>query len=99
MSYVVLGLARVIDSALWLYLMVIVAAAVTTWVSADPRNPIVAFLRNATEPLYRWLRRKLPFSTTVGTIDFTPILIIFTIEFLRIALVQNLVEVAQWLGS
>ena len=42
---------------LGLYSWVIIAAALITWVSPDPRNPIVMFLRQVTEPVLGTVRR------------------------------------------
>jgi len=46
--------------ALTLYEWIIIIAILVTWVSADPRNPIVQFLNNMTVPFWDWLGRWLP---------------------------------------
>jgi YggT family protein len=63
----------------------VIAAALISWVSPDPRNPIVQFLYRATEPILRPFRRILPPSRT-GNIDLSPILVILLIVFLKIFL-------------
>jgi YggT family protein len=60
----------------------VIIAALVSWVSPDPRNPIVHFLYRATEPLLRPFRRILPPART-GGIDFSPVLLILLIVFLR----------------
>jgi YggT family protein len=60
----------------------IIIAALVSWVSPDPRNPIVRFLYATTEPILRPFRRILPPRRT-GNIDFSPILVILLIFFLR----------------
>jgi YggT family protein len=60
----------------------IIIAALVSWVSPDPRNPIVRFLYASTEPILRPFRRILPPRRT-GNIDFSPILVILLIFFLR----------------
>ena len=56
------GLGWVLYWFLQLYMYVLIARAVVSWVSADPRNPIVHFLYSATEPAVRVIRRRLPTS-------------------------------------
>jgi YggT family protein len=60
---------------------IVIIAAVISWVSPDPRNPIVRFLRLTTEPLFRPFRRLLPPSRT-GGLDFSPIFVLLAIYLL-----------------
>jgi YggT family protein len=60
----------------------VIIAAVISWVNPDPRNPIVQFLYRSTEPLLRPFRRLLPPGRT-GGIDFSPLLVILVILFIR----------------
>jgi len=87
-----LATARVLDVVLWFYMWVIIARAVISWVNADPRNPIVRFLYNATEPLLYRVRRALPIF--FGGIDFSPLVILLAIYFLQAFLVQSLRDLA-----
>ncbi len=63
----------------------VIIAAVISWVSPDPRNPIVQFLYRTTEPILRPFRRLLPPSRT-GGIDLSPILVILLILFIEVFL-------------
>lgn len=65
---------------LGLYSWVIIAAALISWVSPDPRNPIVAFLRIATEPVLAPVRRLLPPWKT-GGLDLSPLIVLVAIQF------------------
>jgi YggT family protein len=65
-----------------LYSWVIIAAALITWVSPDPRNPIVLFLRQVTEPVLAPVRRFLPPWKT-GGLDFSPLIVIIAIQFVE----------------
>ena len=67
---------------LGLYSWVIIAAALITWVSPDPRNPIVMFLRQVTEPVLAPVRRFLPPWKT-GGLDFSPLIVILAIQFVE----------------
>ncbi|MBW1743781.1 MAG: YggT family protein [Deltaproteobacteria bacterium] len=82
------ALASVVDYALHLYMWVIIVRALLSWVSPDPYNPIVRFIHNVTEPVLFWVRRQLRLG--YGGIDFSPILVILAIWFLRIFVVGTL---------
>jgi YggT family protein len=83
------ALATILDTLLWLYFWLIIVSAILSWVSPDPFNPIVRFIRSLTEPVFHKVRNLIPF-TNVGGIDLSPIVVLLGIEFLRIFLVQTL---------
>ncbi len=70
-----------------LYTWVIIARALVSWVSLDPRNPIVQFLYQATEPVLRPLRQIVS-SDAIGGIDISPILTIVLIQIIKYLLVS-----------
>ncbi|MEJ2589067.1 MAG: YggT family protein [Deltaproteobacteria bacterium] len=88
--------AKIIDIALTLYMWIIIARAVISWVNPDPFNPIVRFLTNVTEPVLYQIRRRLPLN--FGGFDFTPILVILAIIFIQSFLVTSLAQMATRLG-
>jgi YggT family protein len=65
-------------------------------VNADPHNPIVRFLYEATEPLLSRIRRLLPIS--MGGIDFSPMILIMAIMFLQSFLVPTMKQIAMGMG-
>jgi YggT family protein len=85
------GLITVLFAILNIIKWLVILAAVISWVSPDPRNPIVQFLYRATEPMLRPLRRILPPGRT-GGIDFTPILLILIIIFVETVLSRLLLR-------
>jgi len=72
-----------------LYSWVIIAAALITWVSPDPRNPIVQFLFRATEPVLRPVRNLLPPWRT-GGLDLSPLIVIIAIQFIERVILPSL---------
>jgi len=86
------AIARVIDISLTIYMWIIIAQAVISWVNPNPYNPIVRFLYAATEPILYPIRRKLPIS--FGGIDFSPMVAILAIIFLQKFLVKALMQMA-----
>lgn len=88
---VLLGLATVLDYALWFYMWIIIARALISWVNPDPWNPIVQFLDRATEPVLAPIRRWLGWRRGI---DLSPLVAIVAITFLQIAVVQSLKDLA-----
>jgi YggT family protein len=82
------ALFLVIDLALQIYVWLIIAAAILSWLVAfnvvNTRNPVVAgigeFLYRITEPALRPIRNMLP---NLGGIDISPVILILIIIFLR----------------
>jgi YggT family protein len=90
-GYFFVALARVLDVVLTLYFWVIVIAALMSWVRPDPYNPVVRFLRAATDPVFYRVRRWLPF-LTIGGFDLSPIVVILAVQFLQWFLVPTLLR-------
>jgi len=78
----------VVDLALQFYVILIIAAAVMSWLIAfnvvNTRNQFVGmvadFLYRITEPALRPIRRLLP---SFGGIDISPVILFFIIVFIR----------------
>lgn len=74
-----LRLVGFVSWLLELYTWVIIVAALISWVSPDPYNPLVRFLRQVTEPVLRPIRRVLaPYQ---AGLDFSPLVAILIIQF------------------
>lgn len=83
---------RLITFAGWLldlYSWIIIAAALISWVSPDPRNPIVRFLHRVTEPVLEPVRRLLPPWKT-GGLDLSPLIVLIAIQFVQRVLLPSL---------
>ena len=87
------AIALILDKVLELHYLVMIAAVIVSWVSADPFNPLVRFLRSVTEPVFSWIRAKLPF-TMVGMMDFSPLVAFLGVYFLRSFLVRTLIDLS-----
>ena len=94
-SNFLMAVASILDFLLTAYMWVIIGRAVISWVNADPYNPIVRFLYEVTEPLLNRIRRLLPFG---GGIDFSPMVLIVAIMFLRSFIVPTLQQLARSIG-
>jgi YggT family protein len=95
-SNFIIAFARVLDIGLSLYMWIIIAQAVISWVNPDPYNPIVRFLHSVTEPVLYNIRRLIP--VYFGGLDFSPIIAILVIIFLKTFIVQSLMQLAVRIG-
>ncbi len=86
------AIAEVLHIALTLYMYLIIARAVLSWLNPDPNNQIIQFIYRVTDPPQVWLRKTIP--TTVGGFDLSPIIIIFAIIFLDHFIVDTLRQLA-----
>ena len=86
------GLAQALDMALQLYMLVLFARAVVSWVSADPRNPIVRFLVMAVDPLTRRIRGFLPASLRYFPLDIAFLVLLGLVIFARFGIVPSILE-------
>ena len=84
------AVATVLNFLLTAYMWIIIIAALLSWVNPDPYNPIVRFLYGATEPVLRPIRRRLPMTG----IDFSPLIVIAVIYFIKIFVVRTLLDLS-----
>ena len=87
-------MAEIVGFVGWLlelYSYVVIAAALISWVSPDPRNPIVRFLHQITEPVFEPIRRLLPPWKT-GGLDLSPLIVIIAIQFVERVILPILVH-------
>lgn len=92
LGHLIKAIAVVLEMVLNIYMLIIVARALLSWVNPDPYNPIVRFIHNVTEPLLYQVRKAIPL--VYGGIDFTVILVLVAISFLNNFLVGSLYSLA-----
>ncbi len=88
-----MAVAIVLNYALSIYMWIVIASAVLSWVNPDPYNPIVRFLRKATEPVFYQIRKHLP--VTFGGLDMSPMVVFLVIIFLQNFVVKSLIGLAR----
>ena len=70
----------ILQQILNIYIWIVIAAAVISWITPNPYNPIVQLLRRLTEPVMSPIRRLLPPWKTFG-LDFSPMIVILLIQW------------------
>ena len=89
---VLIGLGRVLFYFFQFYIILIIGRAIVSWVSADPRNGIVRFLVQATDPPMRVIRHMLPMSLRTFPIDVAFLVLLALVIFAEYAVAQSLVD-------
>ena len=91
-GYLLMAIAKVLDVVMNIFLFIVIARAVLSWVSPDPFNPIVRFINNITEPILYPIRTRLP--VHFGGIDLSPIIVFLGIIFIRTFVVNTLMQMS-----
>lgn len=86
------AIALILDWSLNLFMWIIIARAVLSWVNPDPYNTIVRFITNVTEPVLYQIRRRIPFN--MGGLDISPVIAIMIVIFLQTFVVGSLHTIA-----
>lgn len=84
--------AALLHLVLNIYIWILIARAIISWVSPDPYNPIVRFLYRVTEPALRPIRNLLPLQG-LG-LDLSPMILLLVIYVLDSFLVSTLRDLA-----
>lgn len=91
LANMLLGLAYILRSIIWLLQILIIARVVISWVNADPYNPIVRFISSSTDPLIEPIRRRMP---NMGGLDLSPLVFLLLIMFIQFAVVGSMQDYA-----
>ena len=92
-SNLLIAVAEVLRWVLNIFMWIVIARAILSWVNPDPYNPIVRFIHNITEPVLYQIRKRVPLN--FGGIDFSPIVVLLAVIFLQRFVVASLYELAQ----
>ena len=87
------ALYQVVGLLFQLYIFIVVARVLISWVGPDPYNPIVRFLCQATDPLLDRLRRFVPLQ--FGAIDLTPVALLLALYVVKDLLLNLIAQLAR----
>ena len=82
MSLIVNTFIGMLTMLINIYIWIIIIAALLSFVNPDPYNQIVQAIRKLTEPVFAFVRQKMPFVVVSG-IDLSPIVVIFALNLLE----------------
>ncbi len=83
------ALAKILNLVFQLAILLFLARALLSWFQPDPRQPVIAFIYQITDPILDQIRRMLP---TIGAVDLSPMVAILICYFLKIWLVKSLAD-------
>jgi len=85
MNAFLFAIVQLLHTLFSVYIWIIIISAVLSFIRPNPDNQFVRQILQAiyqlTEPVYDWIRRKMPFLVISG-IDLSPIAIILALQFL-----------------
>lgn len=84
-------IGSILNMLLSLYLWIIVARVVFSWVRPDPHNPLVKTICKLVDPVTYQISKIIP--TKAGMIDFAPFILMLIIIFLKEFLVKTLFDI------
>lgn len=93
------ALASVVDIFFTVWIFLFIGRAITSFVSADPYNPIVRILHDTTEPLVRPIRNLLPSRIKYFPLDISFLLAFMLLVFLKEFTVATLVSSARYFSG
>ena len=89
-ALLVIGLALQIQFAATALLWMIIIRAILSFVSPDPRNPVVQMLYRLSDPILKPFRKLIP---PIGGLDISPIFAVLALQLVRMLIAAPLVEV------
>ena len=84
------SLYDIVSLVFQVYIFIVIARALISWVNPDPYNPIVRFLYSATEPVLAMMRRYLPLQ--FSGIDLSPIALLLALTIVEKILLNIIVQ-------
>ena len=84
-----IAVGTVLDSLIIFFLILYFLRFIFSWVNPDPNNMVVQLVTSATDPLLVLVRRKI---RPIGMFDIAFFFVVLGLIFLRIALVQSVLD-------
>ena len=91
MNALIYSIVQLLHTVINLYIWIVIIAALLSFVRPDPHNPIVQIIYRLTEPVYNFIRSKMPFVVLSG-IDLSPLVIILGLQFIDTLMMRALMS-------
>ncbi|MCL6477236.1 MAG: YggT family protein [Peptococcaceae bacterium] len=86
-----MGLARLVDIAFTVYMALMMARILLSWVRHNPYQPVIRFIYEITEPVLGFFRKIIP---PIGVIDISPIAAFFVLGLLRSLIIRIILSIS-----
>ncbi len=84
-----MAVGQLLSSLVTLFIFLLIARAILSWVNPDPSNFIVRIINDTTEPLMARVRPMIP---NFGMLDMSIIVVLFGLYFLQAFIAQSMVD-------
>lgn len=95
MGLVVLTIASILKTVIYVYLYIIIIQVVLSWVNPGAYNPMTVIMYQLSEPILKPARRLIP---PAGGFDWSPLVVMIIINLLIILLVSPLMDLGRRLS-
>ncbi len=82
-----MSLRDIVNIIFQVYIWLIFARIVMSWVKHNPYNPLIRFIYDVTEPFLGFFRKIIP---PIGVIDISPIAAFFALQLLNMLIIKIL---------
>jgi len=86
---IIVSIAGIISSLIYFYIILAIVSVILSYVQVNPYNPIVQTINRLTQPVFSFIRQKLPF-LVIGGVDLSPLVVIFGLQLLDGLIVRTL---------
>lgn len=86
------SLGEIVDLTLVILLFATFIQIIASWLQPGAYNPAIDIMRQLTAPLFTPIRRLVP---NIGVLDFSPMLVIFLIVFMRLLFADFLISLGK----
>jgi len=84
---ILLSLTYLLKMIIWIYIVVIILQALTSWVNPGAYSPVTVLMYQLTDPLLQPVRRIIP---PAGGLDWSPFIVLIGLNLLLILLIAPL---------
>lgn len=88
-GYFLRASGMLLSSIITFFIFLLIGRVVISWLNADPSNPIVRFIVEATEPLLAPIRRRVP---PLGMLDLSVFVLMLGLYFVQNFLVALMIH-------
>jgi len=85
----VMAFADILQILVYVFIVVIFAGVILSWVAPDSYNPAVSLIDRLSEPVLQPFRRMLP---PIGGLDFSPFVALIVLQLILMLLVKPLLD-------
>ena len=81
MSALTYSIIQLLHTLISVYIIVVFISAILSFVRPDPNNTLVQIVYRLTEPVFDFIRKKMPFVVFSG-IDLSPFVLLLALQFI-----------------